>query len=165
MCHFITNCTIPCDTRAKYNFCKNALQSIHKLASEIAFKGHEYIPFCHHCPFLKLTINVMTVDVIPVIVNIVVKVLLINLMTKRCWRYRPKNIPSGWKKKRENKGGKLPPPATKIMANAISWRRCLCFFTGTEERDEPTNNYTVTPFLSIMPCINILFLLFLFMIF
>ena len=24
------------------------------------------------------------------------------------------------KKKRENKGGKLPPPATKIMANAIS---------------------------------------------
>ena len=53
------------------------MQSIHKLASEIAFKGHEYIPFCHHCPFLKLTINVMTIYVIPVIVNIVVKVLLI----------------------------------------------------------------------------------------
>ena len=53
----------------------------------------------------------------------------------------------------------------KLMAIAISWWRCLCFFTGTEERDEPTNNYTVIPFLSIMPCINILFLLFLFMIF
>ena len=38
---FNTNCTIPCDTRGKYNFCKNAVQSIHKLASEIAFKGHE----------------------------------------------------------------------------------------------------------------------------
>ena len=164
MCHFDTNCTIPCDTRAKYKFCKNAMQSIHKLASEIAFKGHEYIPFCHHCPFLKLTINVMTMDVIPVIVNIVVKVLLINLMTKRCRRCRPKNIPSG-KKKSGREGGKLPPPATKIMANAISWLRCFCFFTGTEERDESTNNYTVIPFLSIMPCINILFLLFLFMIF
>ena len=32
---------------------------------------------------MKLTINVMTMDVIPVIVNIVMKVLLINLMTKR----------------------------------------------------------------------------------
>ena len=39
------------------------------------------------------------------------------------------------------------------------------FFTGTEERDEPKNNYKVIPLLSIMPCINILFLLFLFMIF
>ena len=118
MCHFDTNCTIPCDTRAKYKFCKNAMQSIHKLASEIAFKGHEYIPFCHHCPFLKLTIDVMTMDVIPVIVNIVVKVLLINLMTKRCRRCRPKNIPS--EKNQGKEGGKLPPPATKIMANAIS---------------------------------------------
>ena len=38
---FNTNCAIPCDTRAQYNFCKNALQSIHKLASEIAVKGRE----------------------------------------------------------------------------------------------------------------------------
>ena len=36
----------------------------------------------------------------------------------------------------------------KIMAIAISWWRCLCFFTGTEERDEPTNNYTVIPCIS-----------------
>ena len=139
--------------------------SIHKLAPEIAFKGHEYIPFCPHCPFLKLTINVMAVDVIPVIVNIVVKVLLINLMTKRCRRCRPKNIPSGKKKIRERRVENYRHQRQKIMANAISWWRCLCFFTGTEERDEPTNNYTVIPFLSIMPCINILFLLFLFMIF
>ena len=68
------------------------------LQAEIAFKGHNLIPFCHHCPFLKLTINVMTMDVILVIVNIVIKMLLINLMTKKCWRCRPKNIPSGWKK-------------------------------------------------------------------
>ena len=61
----------------------------------------------------------MTMDVIPVIVNIVVKVLLINLMTKRCRRCRPKNIPSG-KKNHGKEGGKLPPPATKTMANAIS---------------------------------------------
>ena len=61
----------------------------------------------------------MTMDVIPVIVNIVVKVLLINLMTKRCRRCRPKNIQSG-KKNQGKEGGKLPPPATKIMANAIS---------------------------------------------
>ena len=31
-----------------------------------------------------------------------------------------KEYPVWVKKKRENKGGKLPPPATKIMANAIS---------------------------------------------
>ena len=54
----------------------------------------------------------MTMDVIPVIVNIVVKVLLINLMTKRCRRCRPKNIPSG-KKNHGKEGGKLPPPAAK----------------------------------------------------
>ena len=106
----------------------------------------------------------MTMDVISVIVNIVVKVLLINLMTKRCRRCRPRNIPSG-KKNQGKEGGNLPPQRQKIMANASSWWRCLCCFTGTEERDEPTNNYTVIPFLSLMPCINILFLLFLFMIF
>ena len=164
MCHFNTNCTIPCDTRAKNNFCKNALQTIHKLASEIAFKGHEYIPFCHHCPFLKLTINVMAVDVIPVIVNIVVKVLLINLMTKICRRC-PKNIPSGKKNIRERRVENYLHQRQKIMANTISGWRWFCCFTGTEERDEPTNNYTVIPFLIIMPCINILFLLFLFIIF
>ena len=48
-------------------------------------------------------INVMIMDVIPVIVNIVVKVLLINLMTKRC----------RCKKNQGKEGGKLPPPATK----------------------------------------------------
>ena len=42
MSHF-TNRTIPCDTRAQYNFCKNAVQSIHKLTSEIAFKGHSLL--------------------------------------------------------------------------------------------------------------------------
>ena len=52
-------------------------------------------------------------DVIPVIVNIVEKVLLIHLMTKRCRRCRPKNIPSG-KLNQGKEGGKLPPPATKL---------------------------------------------------
>ena len=77
--------------------------------AEIAFKGHNLIPFCHHCPFLKLTINVMTMDVILFIVNIVLKMLLINLMTKKYWRCRPKNIPSGWKKNSGKDSGKLPP--------------------------------------------------------
>ena len=40
---------------------------------------------------LKLTTNGRTMDVIPVIVNIVVKVLLRNVMTKGCRRCRPKN--------------------------------------------------------------------------
>ena len=61
---------------------------------------------------MKLTINVGNMDGIPVVVNIVVKVLFINLMTKRCRRCRPKNIPSG-KKNQGKEGGKLPPPATK----------------------------------------------------
>ena len=46
-----------------------------------------------------MTKYVRTMDVIPVIVNIVVKVLFINTVTKRCRRCRPRNIPSGWKKK------------------------------------------------------------------
>ena len=33
--------TMLCDTRAQYNFCKNAVLRIHKLASNIHFKGHE----------------------------------------------------------------------------------------------------------------------------
>ena len=59
---------------------------------------------------------------IPVIVNIAVKVLLINPVTKRCRRCRPRNISSGWKKKiiTGKGGGKLTPPATKKVANAIS---------------------------------------------
>ena len=61
---------------------------------------------------MKLTINVGNMDGIPVVVNIVVKVLFINLMTKRCRRCRPKNIPSG-KKNHGKEGGKLPPPAAK----------------------------------------------------
>ena len=60
---------------------------------------------------MKLTINVMTMDVIPVIVNIIVKVLLRNVTTKRCRGCRPKNIPSGRKKNQGKRGGKLPPPA------------------------------------------------------
>ena len=56
---------------------------------------------------------------ITVIVNIVVKVLLINTVTKRCRRCRPRNIPSGWKKTGKG-GGKLTAPATKKVANAIS---------------------------------------------
>ena len=71
--------------------------------------------------FFEMTKNVRTMDVITVIVNIVVKVLLINTVTKRCRRCRPRNIPSGWKKKKTGKGGgKLTAPATKKVANAIS---------------------------------------------
>ena len=51
--------------------------------------------------FFEMTKNVRTMDVITVIVNIVVKVLLINTVTKRCRRCRPRNIPSGWKKKKK----------------------------------------------------------------
>ena len=86
---------------------------------EIAFKGHDLIPFCHHCPFLKLTINVMTMDAILVIVN-VVKMLLINLMTKKCWRCRPNNILSGWKKNSGKGQWKITATSDKkIMANAL----------------------------------------------
>ena len=76
-----------------------------------------------------------------------------------------KEYPVRKKKIRERRVENYRHQRQKIMANAISWWRCFCFFTGTEERDEPTNNYTFIPFLSIMPCINILLLLFLFMIF
>ena len=69
------------------------------------------------------------------------------------------------KKVRERRVENYRHKRQKIMKNAISWWRFFCFFTGTEERDEPTNNYTFIPFLSIMPCINNIFLLFLFMIF
>ena len=103
--------------------------------------------------FFEMTKNVRTMDVITVIVNIVVKVLLINTVTKRCRRCRPRNIPSGWKKKKTGKGGgKLTAPATKKVANAISWWRCFCFFTGTEEKlsNRSTNSYRVISFLSIM---------------
>ena len=60
-------------------------------------------------------------DVIPVIVNIVVKVLLINPVTKRCRRCRPRNMPSGWGKKNTGKGGrKIIATSDKKIANAIS---------------------------------------------
>ena len=76
-----------------------------------------------------------------------------------------KEYPVRVKKIRERRVENYRHQRQKIMANAISWWRCLCCFTGTKERDEPASNYTVIPFLSIMPCINNLFLLLLFMIF
>ena len=69
---------------------------------------------------MKLTINVGNMDGIPVVVNIVVKVLFINLMTKRCRRCRPKNIPSGKKKIMERRVENYLHQRQKIMANAIS---------------------------------------------
>ena len=37
------------------------------------------------------------------------------------------------------------------------------FFTGTDQRNRRTDNYRVIAFLSIMPCINILFLFVIFL--
>ena len=69
---------------------------------------------------LETDLNVMTVDVIPVIVNIVVKVLLINLTDEEMSEMSSKEYPVRKKKNQGKDGGKLPPLATKIMANAIS---------------------------------------------
>ena len=69
---------------------------------------------------MKMTINVRTVDVIPVIVNIVAKVLLINLVTKRCRRCPARNIPSNKKKKSGKREWKITGTSGKKRGNAIS---------------------------------------------
>ena len=51
--------------------------------------------------------------VILVVVNIVVKVLSINLMTKRHGDFVQRISRPGEKKNQGKEGGKLPPPATK----------------------------------------------------
>ena len=70
--------------------------------------------------FFEMTKYVRTMDVIPVIVNIVVKVLLINPVTKRCRRCRPRNIPFRWEKKTGKGGRKINATSDKKIADAIS---------------------------------------------
>ena len=79
--------------------------------------------------FFEMTKYVRTMDVIPVIVNIVVKVLLINPVTKRCRICRPRNIPFRWEKKKQGKeGGKLTPPATKKLQMQLVDEMFLLFY-------------------------------------
>ena len=52
-----------------------------------------------------MTMNVGTVDVFTVIVNSVVRVLLINPVTKRCREYLARDIPSRGKIFQEKDGG------------------------------------------------------------
>ena len=89
-------------------------------------------PCFRHCPFQilgALEENLFDDDyecddcnMIPVIVNIVVRVLLINPVTKRlCRRCRPRNIPSGRKKKNRKRRAESQNQQRQIMANAISF--------------------------------------------
>ena len=59
-----------------------------------------------------MTMNVRTVDVITVIVNSVVRVLLINPVTKRCREYLARDIPSRGKIFQEMDSGNLALTAT-----------------------------------------------------
>ena len=62
----------------------------------------------------------MTVDVIPVIVKHCSKSAFDKSNDEEMSEMSSKEYPVRKKKNQGKEGGKLPPPATKIMANAIS---------------------------------------------
>ena len=108
--------------------------------------------------------NLRTMDVTPVIVIIVARESAFDKSRdQEMSGMSSKEYPVWVKKKKSGKGG------WKIIATSDKRKRQMQLVdkdvSGAEERDKPTNNYTVTPFLSMIPCINTLFLLFLFVIF
>lgn len=142
-------------------FCKDGIFTIF-VNSMVSHYYSLKFPFCHHYPMQilgnpsrRFSMNLRTVNVIPVIVNTGVIVPLISLMTKRYRKVRPRNIPCRRKKKIKKRTAESHQDR-KIMVNANSWWRCFCFFTGTEESNWPKNNHRVIAFFSTMPCITYL---------
>ena len=142
-------------------FCKDGIFTIF-VNSMVSHYYSLKFPFCHHYPMQilgnpsrRFSMNLRTVNVIPVIVNTGVIVPLISLMTNRYRKVRPRNIPCRRKIKIKKRTAESHQDR-KIMANANSWWRCFCFFTGTEESNWPKNNHRVTAIFSTMPCITYL---------
>ena len=91
-------------------FCKDGIFTIF-VNSMVSHYYSLKFPFCHHYPMQilgnpsrRFSMNLRTVNVIPVIVNTGVIVPLISLMTKRYRKVRPRNIPCRRKKKKSRKG-------------------------------------------------------------
>ena len=91
-------------------FCKDGIFTIFVNSMVIHYYSLKF-PFCHHYPMQilgnpsrRFSMNLRTVNVIPVIVNTGVIVPLISLMTKRYRKVRPRNIPCRRKKKKSRKG-------------------------------------------------------------
>ena len=86
-------------------FCKDGIFTIF-VNSMVSHYYSLKFPFCHHYPMQilgnplrRFSMNLRTVNVIPVIVNTGGIVPLISLMTKRYRKVRPRNIPCRRKKK------------------------------------------------------------------